>query len=138
MDTHTPMHTHHTPHTPHTHHAHTHHTHTHMHTHSHIITQRETHGEMHKQTHTHRHLYHQAFHSLYRVLWCQKRLKTKTKLRLFKAIILSTLLYGSETWVPSAKHTKRLQAFIMGCLRVVHGVTKWDKMRKYNYDLWVA
>ena len=71
----------------------------------------------------------QAFRSLYRVLWCQKRLKTKTKLRLFKAVVLSTLLYGSETWVPLAKHTKRLQAFIMGCLRVVHGVTKWDKMR---------
>ena len=56
----------------------------------------------------------QAFSSLCRVLWCQKRLKTKTKLRLFKAIILFTLLNGSETWVPLAMHTKRLQAFIMG------------------------
>ena len=49
---------------------------------------------------------------------------TKTKLRLFRAIVLSTLLYGSETWVPLAAHTKRLQAFIMGCLRVVLGVTQ--------------
>ena len=71
----------------------------------------------------------QTFRSLYRVLWCQKRLKTKTKLRLFQAIVLSTLLYGSETWAPLAKHTKRLQAFIMDCLRVVLGVTRWDKMR---------
>ena len=62
------------------------------------------------------------------MLWCQKRLKTKTKLHLFRAIVLSIPLYGSETWVPLAKHTKHLQA-IMGCLRVVLGVTKWNKMK---------
>ena len=32
-----------------------------------------------------------------------------------------TLLYGSETWVPSAIHLKHMQAFIMGCLRVILG-----------------
>ena len=53
----------------------------------------------------------------------------KTKLRLFKAVVLPTLLYGSETWVPLAPHVKRLQAFIMGCLQVILGVSQWDKMR---------
>ena len=57
-----------------------------------------------------------TFRSLYRVLWCRKRLKTATKMRLFKSVVLSTLLYGSETWVPSAAQLKRLQAYmyIMG------------------------
>ena len=61
--------------------------------------------------------------------WYRKRLKIETKLRLFKAVVLPTLLYGSETWVPLAPHLKRLQAFIMGCLRVILGVSRWDKMR---------
>ena len=70
-----------------------------------------------------------TFGSLYRVLWCRRKLKRPTKMRLFKSVVLSTLLYGSETWVPSADHMKRLQAFIMGCLRVILGVTRWDKKR---------
>ncbi len=48
----------------------------------------------------------QTFHSLYRVLWCQKSLKSRTKLWLFKAVVLFTLLYYSETWVPLATHIK--------------------------------
>lgn len=51
-----------------------------------------------------------TFHSLHRVLWCQKRMKTK--LWLFKSVALSTPLYGSETWVPLATHIKHLQSFI--------------------------
>ena len=53
----------------------------------------------------------------------------ETKIRLFKAVILPNLLYGSEVLVPLATHRKRLQAFIMKCLWVVLGVTRWDKMR---------
>ena len=70
-----------------------------------------------------------AFRSLYRVLWCRKSVKVVTKLRLFRVVVLATLLYGSETWVPLAAHMKRLQAFIMGCLRVILGVTRWDMKR---------
>ena len=71
----------------------------------------------------------QVFRSLYGVVWCRKRLKVETKLRLFKAVVLATLLYGSETWVPLTPHLKRLQAFLMGCLRVILGVSRWDKLR---------
>ena len=50
-------------------------------------------------------------------------------MRLFKAVILSTLLYGSKTWAPTITHIKHLQCFIMRCVRVILGVTKWDKKR---------
>ena len=53
----------------------------------------------------------------------------ETKLCLFKAVVLSRLLYGSDTWVPLAAHMKCLQAFIMGCLWVILVVTRWDKER---------
>ena len=69
------------------------------------------------------------FNSLCRVLWYQSRIKTRTKIKLFKSVILSTLLYGSETWVPLVTHVKHLQVFIMRCVRVILGVTRWDQKR---------
>ena len=71
----------------------------------------------------------QSFNSLCRVLWYQRRIKTRTKIRLFKSVILSTLLYGSETWAPLITHVKRLQVFIMRCVWVILGVTRWDQKR---------
>ena len=76
-----------------------------------------------------------TFRSLYRVLWCRKRLKTATKVRLSKSVVLSTLLYGSKTWVPSAAQLKRLQAFIMGCLRAILGVSRRDMKRNTELRL---
>ena len=52
------------------------------------------------------------FRSLCRILWYQK-IKMGTKLRMFKAAILPTLLYASETWAPLSKHLKQLQSFVM-------------------------
>ena len=74
-----------------------------------------------------------TFNSLCRVLWYRRRIKTRTKMRLFKAVVLPTLLYGSETWVPIAVHVKRLQGFIMKCAWVILGVTRWNEKR--NTDL---
>ena len=62
-------------------------------------------------------------------------MKTSTKMRMFKAVVLPTLLYGSETWVPSAALLKRLQAFIMWCLRVILGVSRWDQKRNTELRL---
>ena len=70
-----------------------------------------------------------SFNSLYRVLWRQRGVKVKTKLRIFKSVVLPTLLYGSETWTPVASHIKRLQGFMMRCLRVILGVSVRDKRR---------
>ena len=54
-------------------------------------------------------------------------------MRLFKAVVLLTLLYDSETWAPIAIHVKRLQGFIMKCVQVILGMTRWDEKR--NTDL---
>ena len=50
-------------------------------------------------------------------------------MQLFKSVVLSTLLYGSKTWVPLANYIARLQGFITGCLWVILGVSRWDNMR---------
>ena len=49
---------------------------------------------------------------------------------LFKSAVIATLLYGSETWGPSAHQLKRLQAFIMWCLYAILGVFKLDQKQK--------
>ena len=71
----------------------------------------------------------QAFRSLSRLLWYQKRIKSSTKIRIFKAVIIPTLLYGLECCVLLEPHLNRLQSFIMRCLRIILHVSMWDKCR---------
>ena len=48
-----------------------------------------------------------AFRSIGRLIWYQKKLKRKTKMRLFKSLIMPILLYGCETWAPLSNHVQR-------------------------------
>ena len=59
-------------------------------------------------------------------VWENKKLTTRTKAQVYQACVLSTLLYGSETWTLYAKQTNRLHAFHMRCLRRLLGVTWKD------------
>ena len=59
----------------------------------------------------------------------QRRIKTTTKLRMFKAVVLPTLLYGSESWTRMSKHVKRLQGFVMRCLWIILGISLREKRR---------
>ena len=70
-----------------------------------------------------------SFRSLCKVLWYQKSIKQSIKLRMFKAAIVPTLLYGSETWTPLSQHLKRLQSFVMRCLRIILGISVREKQR---------
>ena len=71
----------------------------------------------------------QVFRSLSRLVWYQRKIKVSTKLKLFKAIIIPTLLYGSETWNVLQSHIQRLQVFTNRCLRIIRGTSLWDKLR---------
>ena len=70
-----------------------------------------------------------AFGSLSRILWYQRKIKRHTKLRLFRAVILPSLLYGCESCAHLAHHVSRLQSFVMRCLRIILGVSLWKKLR---------
>ena len=62
-------------------------------------------------------------------VWENERLTIKTKAQVYQACVLSTLLYGSETWTLYAKQTQRLHTFHMRCLRRLLGVTWKDHVR---------
>ena len=48
-----------------------------------------------------------------------------TKMSVYSACVLSTLLYGSETWTIYASQERKLNSFHMKCLRRIMGI-KWD------------
>nr|VZI51203.1 unnamed protein product [Spirometra erinaceieuropaei] len=67
----------------------------------------------------------QAFGSLQSTVWNRHGLQLSTKLKMYKAVILPTLLYGAETWTVYAKQARRLNHFHLSCLRRILRL-KWQ------------
>ena len=65
-----------------------------------------------------------VFSRLWSTVWGVKQLQIKTKVHVYKSCVLSTLLYGSETWAIRPSHIKMLQKFHMGCVRWIIGVSR--------------
>ena len=57
-----------------------------------------------------------------------RHLKLNTKIKVYNAIVISTLLYGSETWPPYSTHLKILNKFHLQCLRKMLRITWRDKI----------
>ena len=57
-----------------------------------------------------------------------RKLTLATKICIYRACILSTLLYSSETWTTYAHHEARLNSFHLNCLRCILGITWKDKI----------
>ncbi|XP_022800061.1 uncharacterized protein LOC111337933 [Stylophora pistillata] len=58
-----------------------------------------------------------SFGRLFKRVWNNKSLKSKTKIRVYRAVVHTTLLYGSETWVTYRSHIRLLERFHQRCLR---------------------
>ena len=46
-------------------------------------------------------------------------------MKIYQAYVLSTLLYGSESWTLYARQERRLNVFHLRCLRRILGI-KWQ------------
>jgi len=51
-------------------------------------------------------------------------LSLQTKIRLYNALVISVVLYGSETWTLLKADERRLEAFHMNCQRRILGI-RW-------------
>nr|VZI50674.1 unnamed protein product [Spirometra erinaceieuropaei] len=67
----------------------------------------------------------QAFGRLQSTVWNRHGLQLSTKLKMYKAVIQPTLLYGAETWTVYAKQARRLNHFHLSCLRRILRL-KWQ------------
>ena len=68
----------------------------------------------------------QAFGRLHTRVWHERGISIKTKLSVYRAVVLPSLLYGCETWTCYRRHTKKLDQFHLRCLRKVLRVS-WKK-----------
>jgi hypothetical protein len=69
-----------------------------------------------------------AFGRLRENVWERRGLSIQTKLKVYRAVILTTLLYGSETWTTYSRHAKQLNHFHLSCLRRLLHVSWQDKI----------
>ena len=70
-----------------------------------------------------------AFQSLSRILWHQRKIQTRTKVRVFNNVILPTLLYGLESSVLLEPFVRHLESFLVHCLRIILGISVRQKKR---------
>ena len=57
-----------------------------------------------------------------------RKISMPTKMQIFHAVVITTLLYGAEAWNTTVQEEKRLSAFYRRCLRRIIGVTWQEKM----------
>ena len=58
-------------------------------------------------------------------VWERNGIRLDTKLKVYKAVVLLTLLYACETWTVFQRHAKRLYHFHLSCLRK-HLKIRWQ------------
>ena len=69
-----------------------------------------------------------SFGRLRERLWNNHNVSIRVKVKIYRAIILSTLLYGAETWTVYRRHVKKLHAFMMIHLRSIMKIKWQDKV----------
>ena len=60
-----------------------------------------------------------AFGRLRKKVWESNGPTTRTKLKVYKAVVLPSLLYSCETWTVYGSHAKTLNRFHLDCLRKI-------------------
>nr|VZI50403.1 unnamed protein product [Spirometra erinaceieuropaei] len=70
----------------------------------------------------------QAFGRLQSTVWNRHGLQLSTKRKMYKAVILPTLLYGAETWAVYTRQARRLNHFHLSCLRPIQRLNWQDRI----------
>ena len=58
-----------------------------------------------------------AFGQLHGSIWDRSGIRLDTKLKVYRSVVLPTLLYTCETWTVYQRHAKRLNHFHTSCIR---------------------
>nr|VZI50398.1 unnamed protein product [Spirometra erinaceieuropaei] len=70
----------------------------------------------------------QAFGRLQSTVWNRHGLQLSTKRKMYKAVILPTLLYGAETWTVYTRQARRPNHFHLSCLRRILRMNWQDRI----------
>ena len=66
-----------------------------------------------------------AFGRLRKKVWERRGISQSTRVKVYKAVVLTTLLYGCEAWTVNRSHEKQLQQFHTRCLRRILNI-RWN------------
>jgi len=69
-----------------------------------------------------------SFGRLSKRVFTNRDLSARTKMAVYNAICISTLLYACEGWTPYRQHIRALEAFHIQCLQTILHVHWWDKI----------
>ena len=69
-----------------------------------------------------------AFGRLRKNVWERPGISTITKLKVYRAVVLTTLLYACESWTVYRRHARQLNHFHMRCLRNIMHIHWQDKI----------
>ena len=69
-----------------------------------------------------------SFGRLRQRLWNNHHVSMRIKIKIYRAIVLSTLLYGAEAWAVYRRQLKKLHAFMMRHLLSIMRITWTDKV----------
>ena len=75
-----------------------------------------------------------AFDWLRGGVWDRRGIRLDKKLKVYKAVVLPTLLYACEMWTVYQRHAKRLNHFHTSCLREVLKIKWQDKISEKGRD----
>jgi hypothetical protein len=68
-----------------------------------------------------------AFGKLHNTVWNRRGISLQTKLKVYRAVVMPSLLYACETWTVYSRHAKQLNSFHMRCLRKLLHIKWQDK-----------
>ena len=69
-----------------------------------------------------------TFGRLRPIVWDRRGIKLTTKLKVYAAVVLPSLLYACETWTVYSRHVKKLNRFHLKCLRKMMKIRWQDKV----------
>ena len=73
-----------------------------------------------------------AFGRLFKRLWSNTGIRLDTKVEVYKAAVLTSLLYGCETWALNKKQLNRLEKFHHSTLRKIARIKWFHKVTNYE------
>ena len=65
-------------------------------------------------------------------VWYNRNSLTQTKIRIYRAAVLTVLLYGSKTWAAIKRHVHRVEVFHQRCLRRIMRIKWFSKSNTSN------
>ena len=71
---------------------------------------------------------------LSRRVWENDKLRADTKITVYRACVVSMLLYGSETWTTYVKQEHKLNSFHLRCLRRIMDIAGTTRLLTLKYS----